>query len=104
MTVTPSSIDLRGLLEEQLLQASPDLICDLLQLFINTLLSAEADAVCGAEYGQTSDARGEPAQRLPAPGLRHPRRNPGRGRTETAGEAPTSPIGCWSGANEPNEH
>ena len=57
MTVTPSSIDLRGLLEEQLLQASPDLIRDLLQMFINTLLSAEADAVCGAEYGQTSDAR-----------------------------------------------
>lgn len=57
MTVTPSSIDLRGLLEEQLLQASPDLIRDLLQMFINTLLSAEADAVCGAEYGQSSDAR-----------------------------------------------
>lgn len=57
MTVTPSSTDLRGLLEEQLLQASPDLIRDLLQMFINTLLSAEADAVCDAEYGQSSDAR-----------------------------------------------
>lgn len=57
MTVTPSSIDLRGLLEEQLLQASPDLIRDLLQMFINTLLSAEADAVCGAEYGTSSEAR-----------------------------------------------
>ncbi len=57
MTVTPSSIDLRGLLEEQLLQASPDLIRDLLQMFINTLLSAEADAVCGAEYGTSSESR-----------------------------------------------
>ena len=46
MTVTPSSIDLKALLEKEVLQASPDLIRELLQIFINTLLSAEADAVC----------------------------------------------------------
>ena len=57
MTATPSSIDLRALLEEQLLQASPDLIRDMLQMFINTLLSAEADVVCGAEYGTRDAAR-----------------------------------------------
>ena len=36
------------MLEEQLAQASPDLLRELLQTFVNTLLSAEADVVCGA--------------------------------------------------------
>jgi putative transposase len=56
MTVS-SSIDPARLLEEQLAQASPDLLRELLQTFINTLLSAEADAVCGAEYGTVSPDR-----------------------------------------------
>ena len=56
MTVTPS-IDPARLLEEQLAQASPDLLRELLTTFINTLLSAEADAVCGAAYGTTSPDR-----------------------------------------------
>src|SRR4051794_21996529 len=56
MTVT-TSIDPARLLEEQLAQASPDLLRELLGRFINTLLSAEADAVCGAEYGTTSSER-----------------------------------------------
>jgi transposase-like protein len=46
-----TSIDPSRLLEEQLAQASPDLLRELLGTFINTLLSAEADAVCGAPYG-----------------------------------------------------
>jgi putative transposase len=56
MTVTPI-IDPARLLEEQLAQASPDLLRELLQRFINTLLSAQADSVCGAEYGQSSPDR-----------------------------------------------
>ena len=56
MTVI-SSIDPARLLEEQLAQASPDLLRELLGTFINTLLSADADAVCGAEYGQASPGR-----------------------------------------------
>src|ERR671912_2845029 len=56
MTVTPS-IDPARLLEEQLAQASPDLLRELLTTFINTLMSAEADAVCGAAYGQASPDR-----------------------------------------------
>jgi putative transposase len=56
MTVT-SSIDPARLLEEQLAQASPDLLRELLTTFINTLMSAEADAVCGAAYGQASPDR-----------------------------------------------
>ena len=53
MTVR-SSIDPARLLEDQLAQASPDLLRELLGMFINTLLSAEADAVCGAEYGEVT--------------------------------------------------
>ena len=56
MTVNPS-IDPARLLEEQLAQASPDLLRELLGSFINTLLSAEADAVCGAEYGEVTPER-----------------------------------------------
>jgi putative transposase len=43
MTVNPS-IDPARMLEEHLAQASPDLLRELLGSFINTLLSAEADA------------------------------------------------------------
>jgi len=50
-------IDPARLLEEQLAQASPDLLCELLTTFINTLMSAEADAVCGAAYGTASRER-----------------------------------------------
>jgi putative transposase len=45
------------MLEEHLAQASPDLLRELLGSFINTLLSFEADAVCGAEYGVASPER-----------------------------------------------
>ncbi len=53
----PSSIDPARFLHEQLAQASPDLLRQMLTTFINTLMLAEADAVCGAEYGQRSEAR-----------------------------------------------
>ena len=45
------SIDPAVFLHEQLAQASPDLMRELLGTFINALLSAQADSVCGAEYG-----------------------------------------------------
>src|SRR3954467_15872067 len=53
----PSSIDPAYFLHEQLAQASPDLLRQMLTTFINTLMSAEADAVCGAEYGARSSER-----------------------------------------------
>ena len=53
----PSSIDPAHFLHEQLAQASPDLLRQMLTTFINTLMSAEADAVCGAGYGERSEAR-----------------------------------------------
>jgi putative transposase len=56
MTVVPS-IDPARFLEEHLAHASPDLLRDMLTTFINALLSAEADMVCGAPYGTVSDDR-----------------------------------------------
>src|SRR3954468_13826950 len=56
MTAGPS-IDPEQFLHEQLAQASPDLMREMLETFINTLLSAQADSVCGAEYGTRSQAR-----------------------------------------------
>jgi len=56
MTAGPS-IDPEAFLHEQLAQASPDLMRQMLATFINTLLSAEADAVCGAEYGARTAER-----------------------------------------------
>src|SRR5215207_8924160 len=53
----PSSIDPTRFLHEQLGSASPDLLRQMLTTFMNTLMSAEADAVCGAPYGETSPDR-----------------------------------------------
>ena len=53
----PSIIDPTEFLHEQLSQASPDLLRQMLTTFINTLMSAEADAVCGAGYGQRCEQR-----------------------------------------------
>ena len=54
---TPSIVDPATVLANALGDASPDLMRTLLQTMINTLLSAEADAVCGAEYGKPSPER-----------------------------------------------
>lgn len=53
----PHIVDPAGLLGEALSEASPDLMRSLLQSIINTLLSADADAVVGAEYGRPSPGR-----------------------------------------------
>ena len=53
----PPSIDLSGFLDEQAAQASPDLLREMLRTFAQALMGAEADAVCGAGYGQRSEER-----------------------------------------------
>ena len=52
-----SSIDPGEFLHEHLAQASPDLLRELMEGFVNTLLSADADSVCGAAYGVRDQAR-----------------------------------------------
>jgi putative transposase len=53
----PHMIDPGRLLGQALSDASPDLMRHLLGTVVNALLSAEADAVCGAEYGMPSPDR-----------------------------------------------
>lgn len=67
---TPSIVDPATVLTNALGDASPDLMRTLLQTMINTLLSAEADAICGAEYGKPS------ADRAKVRGQRCPRTRP----------------------------
>lgn len=56
MTAVPS-IDPARLLHEQLATASPDLLRHLLSTFVDALMGAEADAICGAEYGARTPDR-----------------------------------------------
>ncbi|MDT7711626.1 MAG: putative transposase, partial [Pseudonocardiales bacterium] len=44
-------------LSEQLGQASPDLLRQMITTFVQAQMGAEADAVCGAEYGERSEER-----------------------------------------------
>ena len=53
----PHIVDPATVLGEALTDASPDLMRHLLQTMINALLSADADAVVGAEWGQPSAER-----------------------------------------------
>jgi hypothetical protein len=54
----PHIIDPAAVLDQALSDASPDLMRYLLATVINALLSADADAVCGAEYGVASPGLG----------------------------------------------
>jgi putative transposase len=56
MAASPS-IDLSGWLSEQLTQASPDLLRGMVATFVEALMGAEADAVCGAPFGARSEER-----------------------------------------------
>ena len=53
----PKSVDPAGLWREQIESASPDLLRAMVKTFADALMSAEADAVCGAGYGERSPER-----------------------------------------------
>ena len=57
MTANPHSIDLSAFVAEHLEHAEPDVLRSMLSSFIQALMSAEADAVCGAGYGVRSAER-----------------------------------------------
>ena len=96
----PHIIDPAGLLGEALSQASPDLMRSLLQHVINALLSADADAVCGAQWGQQ-----DPQRQAQRNGYRHRPLDTRVGTIDVAipscAQAPTSQSGCFSAANAP---
>jgi len=67
MTVDPNSIDLPAFMAEShhgrtrrsrhLQRAEPDLLRSMLSTFVQALMSAEADGICGAPYGERSPER-----------------------------------------------
>jgi putative transposase len=52
-----TSVDLARLAGDNLEQASPDLLRAMVKTFAEALMGAEADAACGATYGQVSEER-----------------------------------------------
>src|SRR5512135_354381 len=52
-----TSVDLARRVGENLETASPDLLRAMVQAFAQALMGAEADAICGAPYGQVSEER-----------------------------------------------
>jgi len=95
-------VDPARLLGEALSEASPDMMRSLLQTVINALLSADADAVVGAEWGQATPGR--TAQRN---GYRHRDLDTRVGTIDVAvpssARAATSPSGCSSAASAPSQ-
>lgn len=99
MTAAPS-IDMPGWLHEHLEQASPDLLRGMVRSFAQALMSADADAVCGAAYGERSDERTNTRN-----GYRHREWDTRAGSIDlqvpSCGRAATSLAGSWSGAAAP---
>jgi putative transposase len=65
MAASDSVKDVSSWLDERLAAASPDLLRTMIKQFAEALMSAEADAVCGAGYRERSSADELP-QRLPS--------------------------------------
>jgi len=66
------SIDPAQFLSERLEHAEPDLLRAMLKTFIDALMGAEADALCGASYGARTEDRACRPHLLGSP---HPRRS-----------------------------
>ncbi len=101
MTADDHSIDLAQVMSEHLERAEPDLLRSLLKLFVETLMGADADAVCGAPYGtrspeRTNSRNGYRARDwTPAPAR-------SSWRCPSCAPAPTSPSGCWNVVGVPS--
>ena len=99
MTAVPSS-DMSGWLHEQLDQASPDLLRGMVRSSAQALMSAEADVVCGAAYGERSDERVNSRN-----GYRHREWDTRAGSIDLQvpklRQGSYFPGGCWSGAAGP---
>jgi putative transposase len=55
--VAKDNMDLLGWLRKQLAEAEPDLLREMVKSFAEALMGAEADAVCGAAFGERSSER-----------------------------------------------
>ena len=92
------NIDLSTVLAQRLTTCHPDVLRDLLATFIHTLMGVEADALCGAGYGERSAERTNSRN-----GYRTASSTPAQGRwisrSRSCGRVSISRTGCWNGAN-----
>ena len=56
-TVVDKNMDLLTWLRKQLAEAEPDLLREMVRSFAEALMGAEADALCGAAYGEQAAER-----------------------------------------------
>jgi transposase-like protein len=96
-----ASVDLARVPGDNPVQASPDLLRAMVQAFAEALMGADADALCGAPYGQPSAERVNYRNGTGSAGG-----TPGPGRLTwrfpSCGPAATSPGGCWNGGAAPS--
>ena len=85
-----NDIDWPQLLAERLTTTHPDVLRELLAMFIHTLPGAEADAVCGCELRSAQHRAHQSAQRLSASPIRHPGQRFGFGDNATSSSQPDS--------------
>ena len=63
----PNSIDLTTFMTDHLPRAEPDLLRTMLSTFVQALMSAEADAICGAPYGEPATVTPNGSGSRPSP-------------------------------------
>ena len=86
---------------EQIDRAEPDLLRALLKTFVEALMGAEVDAVCGAPYG-VRDAYASMSATATGAGSGTPAPAPSTSRSRSCVPGPTSRTGCSSGAAVPS--
>ena len=95
------SFNVAQLLREHLQSANPDLLREMVRTFAEVLMSAEADAICDAEYGERSDERVNSRN-----GYRHvtgtPAPAPSSWPSRSCAPAAISRTGCCSTAAAPS--
>jgi hypothetical protein len=100
----PTTIDAAGWLSKHLAgeNGDTDLARAMLQTFAETLMSAQAQMLCGAGYREHSDERVTPATDIrPGRGARGSARSTWPSRSSA--RAPTTRTGCSSPAPGPNK-
>ncbi|WP_412517492.1 transposase [Actinomadura madurae] len=81
---------------EQIEACEPDVMRSMVKMMAEALMSAEADAVCRAGYGQRSNER---VNRRSGYRVRDLATRQHRGRrSRSCAAGPTSPSGCWNAA------
>jgi hypothetical protein len=94
--------------EQTLAWAGPDVLREMIRAFAQKMMDAEVEVACGAGY-EVSPARVKLAQRLPGPGVGHPRGHRRAGDPEAAARqllpvVPGAPPPCRAGPGHRHRH